>query len=534
MRFYFLLFISLIYIGVSAQVTIHSTELPVMTRSAIHNILMDSSGEKLYYFTSRSCSTSKFYFGDQFGVKEITITEPILAISGVVDHFDNVWILSDYDGLQIIKMDIRGTVLESWMLPMQIPTFSPDPKLILSDQLELLLDGRIYRLDPFNQLIESVDTPVAFTNLIYHEADNQLIAYNDTLLCFIDESNKTIFEVAFPSILDVFIGPLEEIYQVGRWSIQAVSSDEGVRRLVNFSEPILHGMVCRVGEQYLLFKSPSSLFWESYSSIDMQQGMLEDEVFLSDMGYLLTYPVYSIYFDKIYMLGFDQYAYRVLTMGEDFEEGNLPDIMIHQASGRIQDWSTDRDEYQIQVQVTVDMQNLGDVPIEYFTIACSTATESCQGWYYFTDSISGFDPQTQATYTFTLSMAIEDLDLDNDSIYLAELWVLAINGRPDKNRADNQISAFAHFVETTASYEFELPFEAVIYPNPCTDVLYVKSGMLQPFTKLHLYNSKGKMVRSLQGQNTVNSVSDLPSGHYFLLGELDDGRKSKTSLIIKK
>lgn len=505
-----------------------------MTRSALHDVLLNSDGEKLYYFTSRTCSTTKFYLEDQTGVNEISTTEPILGIASVVDSLDNVWILSSYEGLQIVKMDFQGVVLESWRLPIYFSSSSHDPKLIWSDQLELLLDGRIYHLDPFNQLIESIESPVTFTDIIYHKTDRHLIAYNDTVLYFIDEFDQIFFEVEFPSIHHVFIGPNEEVYQVGRWSIQAVSPDEGVRRLVNFSEPLSNGRVCKVGERFLLFESPSSLFWESFRTIDIYHGKLEEPVLLTDLGYLLTYPVLSCSAVDLYLLGYDQYAYRLLTVGDNLEEERFSDIKIHHAAAQIEDWYFDRDDFKVEVKVTLELQNLGGFSIDYFTVVCSSDGASCEDWYYFTDSIQDFNAHSQAIYTFDFSLKVEDFDLNKDSIYLGELWIMAINGLPDKDRSDNHIRAYAHFAPTTNAIDVSIPFEVVIYPNPCSDLLYIKSDKILPFTMLNLYDSKGRKVKTLNGQERSNSIGSLPSGSYYLLGESDDGRRSKPALIIKE
>lgn len=534
MKFYFLLSLFLIQMRLSAQLTFHSRELPVMTRSALHDVLLNSDGEKLYYFTSRTCSTTKFYLEDQTGVNEISTTEPILVIASVVDSLDNVWILSGFEGLQIIKMDFQGVVLESWGLPIYFSSSSHDPKLIWSDQLELLLDGRIYHLDPFNQHIESIESPVAFTDIIYHKKDRHLIAYNDTALYFIDEFDQIFFEVEFPSIQHVFIGPNGELYQVGRWSIQAVSPDEGVRRLVNFSEPLSNGMVCKVGERFLLFESPSSIFWESFRTIDIYHGKLGEPVSLTDLGYLLTYPVLSCSAVDLYLLGYDQYAYRLLTVGDNLEDERFSDIKIHHAAAQIEDWYFDRDDFKVEVKITLELENFEDFPIDYFTVVCSRDEVSCHGLYYFTDSIQDFNAHSHEIYTYNLSMNFEDFDLNKDSIYLGELRIMAINGLADKDRSDNHIRAYAHFAPTTNAIDVSIPFEVVIYPNPCRDVLYVKSDKLSPFPMLNLYDCKGRKVKTLKSQNGSNSVSSLPSGSYYLLGESDDGRRSKPALIIKE
>lgn len=533
MKFQFLLFLALIHIRLSGQISIYSTELPVKTRSSMHNILVNSGGEKLYYFTSRNCLTTKFYIEDQSGLNEISPTEPILALAGVVDSVDNLWILSDLNGLEIIKMDFRGIVLESWGLPMHFSSSSQDPRLIWSDQLELLLDGRIYQLDPYNQLIESIESPVAFTDIIYHKKDNHLIAYNDTLLCFIDSFDKIVFEVGFPTIRDVFIGPNQEVYQVGRWSIQAVSPDEGVRRLVSFSEPVSNGKVCKSGERFLLLESPSSIFWESFRTIDFDRGKLEDRVLLTDLEYLLTYPVSFSSPDELYLLGHDQYAYRLLTIGENLEENNFCDIKIHHVAAQIQDWYLDRNDFEVQVKVTIDLQNSGEIPIDYFTVVCRRDGASCQGGYYITDSIQDFKAESREIYTFNLSLVIDDFDLNKDSIYLAELWIIAINGLPDNDRSDNHFSLFADFPPATSARNVALPFEAVIYPNPCSDLLYIKSDKYLPFQMFNLYDNTGRKVKTLNGQDEANSISSLPSGSYFLLAESEDGRRSLPTLIIK-
>ena len=534
MKFHFLLFLVFIQIRLSAQLTFHCSELPVMTRTALHDVLLNSTGEKLYYFTSRTCATTKFFLQDQTGVNEISTSEPILGIASVVDSLDNVWILSNHEGLQIIKMDFQGFVQESWELPMHFSSSSHDPKLIWSDQLELLLDGRIYQLDPHNKFIETIQSPISFTDIIYHKKDKHLIAYNDTLLCFIDEFGKIIFEAEFPSIQDVFIGPNVEVYQVGRWSIKAVSPDEGVRRLVNFSEPLSNGKVCKVGERFLLFESPSSLFWESFRTIDIYHGKLGEPVFLADLGYLITYPVFSASAVELYLLGYDQYAYRLLSVGDNLEEEHFSDIKIHYATAQIEDWYFDRDDFKVEVKVTLELQNLGDFPIHYFTVVCSRDRPFCEDMFYLTDSIEDFHAHSQTIYTFNLSLKIEDFDLNKDSIYLGELRLMAVNGLPDNNRSDNHMSAYAYFAPTTNILDFSTPLEVVIYPNPCTDLLYIKSDKLLPFSILNLYDFKGRKVKTLEGQDRANAISSLPSGSYYLLGESDDGRRSTPALIIKK
>ena len=60
-----------------------------------------------------------------------------------------------------------------------------------------------------------------------------------------------------------------------------------------------------------------------------------------------------------------------------------------------------------------------------------------------------------------------------------------------------------------------------IYPNPVTDILFIKNH--ESISKVNIYDLSGKQVRSFTNNISQIKVGGLPSGQYFLLLHTVDG-----------
>jgi hypothetical protein len=75
-----------------------------------------------------------------------------------------------------------------------------------------------------------------------------------------------------------------------------------------------------------------------------------------------------------------------------------------------------------------------------------------------------------------------------------------------------------------------------LYPNPASHSFLLDTGQPTEQGQLQLFNSQGKMVRSmgLTDAATIVPVSDLPEGVYYLNVRLDGGETAhKTFVKIK-
>ncbi|TLV03106.1 FG-GAP-like repeat-containing protein [Dyadobacter luticola] len=74
----------------------------------------------------------------------------------------------------------------------------------------------------------------------------------------------------------------------------------------------------------------------------------------------------------------------------------------------------------------------------------------------------------------------------------------------------------------------------MIYPNPVSDRLTVRSSESSPVANLQLFSALGREVRSSQAGETEMSVTDLVGGTYILVVSHMDGTQSSHKILIKK
>lgn len=76
--------------------------------------------------------------------------------------------------------------------------------------------------------------------------------------------------------------------------------------------------------------------------------------------------------------------------------------------------------------------------------------------------------------------------------------------------------------------------EPIAFPNPFSDQIVVDIRGVQGSTTARLYDSAGRLVAEVSGNQTmVLQTNFLPSGPYWLRCHAEDGQSSKTRLVVK-
>ncbi len=85
-------------------------------------------------------------------------------------------------------------------------------------------------------------------------------------------------------------------------------------------------------------------------------------------------------------------------------------------------------------------------------------------------------------------------------------------------------------ISTSAKTIIKYP-DAVIYPNPCTDIIHIDSD--QEIKAIHIYDQKGFPVKNQYNNNFKVDLTDLPTGFYYIAIYFNNN-KIKTFKLLKE
>ncbi len=75
--------------------------------------------------------------------------------------------------------------------------------------------------------------------------------------------------------------------------------------------------------------------------------------------------------------------------------------------------------------------------------------------------------------------------------------------------------------------------ELILYPNPATDLINLKTRSNSAINSIVIHDTKGKVIRSYKNSNTVD-ISDLSIGSYILRYQLEGNKNVNHTLFLKK
>lgn len=84
---------------------------------------------------------------------------------------------------------------------------------------------------------------------------------------------------------------------------------------------------------------------------------------------------------------------------------------------------------------------------------------------------------------------------------------------------------------STSSQHFLQEFQVRVYPNPAAEHVQVEVPQNITLRSMQVHDFSGRHVKTLQPQNCVHSMNDLPAGLYFLTIESEKGSVVKKMVI---
>ncbi len=180
----------------------------------------------------------------------------------------------------------------------------------------------------------------------------------------------------------------------------------------------------------------------------------------------------------------------------------------------------------------VSMESGEDFWVQYYdgatwyTVASYASGTNFNNNTFYTSTVT----IDEANYTFPSAMKIRfrcDASADNDDVYIDNVTITASTTR----------SASINPVEITELRKLNIDDEVAslkVYPNPVNgSTLFVNSA--NEITAILIYDVAGKLVKTVQGNNSVNdeiNVSDLNKGLYILV--VDHATTRETTRFIKQ
>jgi len=515
MKWYILLVGTLWTLLVYGQATSSHIEIPYMNRASNFHYWTDQVGDSYYFFTSRSCGSTDWLQcnGNQCTSK---VKEFNFLVEAILPKEPNsLWVLAKRLGWHLMEMDKSGEILFDWQLPISTAPIYGDPVLKDAEGLTLLLDGTLYKLDPYRFTVFQLGSDSAFKNFEFDHKSQQIFAYGDSSYFRLDTELQLKREHNLFGIRDLMVDPVGNVLLLTNRDLFLLREDGSRSRLINFGRSIPHGELCSTNDRIVLLESASSLIWQFINIINPEQWILEERYDLYEMGIVLPFVKVASSKDNLLMVGHNGTCYeRIIFQFNSTEEiAENPDLEIVDMSGVIQDMSVVNGLNRVTASISMELANQGTTEIDFFTVAWKLNGTICSPWYFQLVDVHNFAPNEVLEVNFNLEWESNHIGEIPDLIPLPEIWVIAVNGKPDSDRSNNFFMGYAVHRIVSEKEVIVTKDSIKVYPNPCQDWIRIESLSVASQV-IHIYDMQGRLVTSLPGDKELIDLSDFQNGMY--------------------